>query len=224
MAVLQYLGHSAFYLQGNKIRALIDPFLSGNPLASEGAEARTELDYIFVSHAHGDHLGDALAIAGRTEAVVVATVELAAYLAGKGLKTEGMNIGGKVDFPFGKVKLLPAFHSSSIFEGDKLVCSDTPCGFLLEIEGKKIYHSGDTGLSVEMNLLAAEDVEIALVPIGGHYVMDAARAVGFIRPRKVVPMHYDTFPSIKADPADFARKLAGEAEVVIMKPGDILPF
>jgi L-ascorbate metabolism protein UlaG (beta-lactamase superfamily) len=227
MGMLQFLGHSAFYLEGERIRALIDPFLSGNPLASEGPEARVKLDTIFVTHAHGDHLGDAPAIAKRTGAVIVATNELASYLAGKGLKTIGMHIGGRAKFPFGTVKLTPAFHGSSVSENGHVVCADVPCGFLIEIEGKKIYHAGDTGLTVEMTLLEAEGVDIALLPIGGHYVMDmddAARAVGFIMPRKTVPMHYGTFPQIEADPAKFAAQAAGKTEVVVMKPGDTLSF
>ncbi|MDR3332130.1 MAG: metal-dependent hydrolase [Synergistaceae bacterium] len=227
MGMLQFLGHSAFYLEGAGIKALIDPFLSGNPQASEGPDARPALDYIFVSHAHGDHLGDTVAIAERTSATVIATNELATYLAGKGLKTEGMHIGGRAKFPFGRVKLTPAFHGSSIFEGGHLVYSDVPCGFLIEVDGKKIYHSGDTGLSVEMTLLEAEGVTVAALPIGGYYVMDvedAARAVGFIKPCKVVPIHYGTFPVLKADPEEFARRVGNLAETVIMKPGDKLMF
>jgi L-ascorbate metabolism protein UlaG (beta-lactamase superfamily) len=225
MGVLQFLGHSAFYVEGEGIKALVDPFLSGNPLASEGPEARAELDYIFVTHAHGDHLGDAPAIAKRTGAAIVATNELAGYLAGKGLKTVGMHIGGRTRFPFGRVKLTPAFHGSSVSEGGRVVCADVPCGFLIEVDGKKIYHAGDTGLTTEMTLLEAEEVDIALLPVGGHYVMDmddAARAVDFIKPRKTVPMHYGTFPQIQADPAEFAGKAAGKTEVVIMRPGDTL--
>ena len=227
MSMLQFLGHSAFYLEGNGIKALIDPFLTGNPMASEGPEARPVLDYIFVSHAHGDHLGDTIAIAKRTGAAVICTNELAKYLANEGLRTEGMHIGGRAAFPFGKVKLTPAFHGSSIFENGKMVYSDIPCGFLIEVDGKKIYHSGDTGLTVEMTLLEAEGVEVALLPIGGYYVMDAddaVRAVGFIKPKKVVPIHYDTFPPIKADPQYFAKKVGSQAEVVVMKPGEKLNF
>lgn len=227
MSKLQYLGHSAFYLEGTGIRALIDPFLSGNPVASETAAARNELDYIFVSHAHGDHLGDTVDIAKRTGATVFATNELATYLKNKGLKTEGMHIGGRERFPFGRVKLTPAFHGSSIFEDGKMVYSDIPCGFLIEVDGKKVYHPGDTGLTVEMTLLEAEGVDIALLPIGGYYVMDvedAARAVDFIKPKKVVPIHYDTFPPIKADPNEFARLVGNRAEVVILKPGEALSF
>jgi len=227
MGKLQFLGHAAFYVEGAGIKALIDPFLTGNPQASEGPDSRTSLDYIFVTHAHGDHLGDTVAIAQRTGATIVATNELAVYLSGKGLQTVGMHIGGRTKLPFGKVKLTPAFHGSSMFEDGKMTYSDVPCGFLLEIDGKKIYHAGDTGLTVEMSLLEAEGVDVALVPIGGYYVMDvddAVRAVGLIKPKKTVPIHYDTFPPIKADPSEFANKAANKTEVVIMKPGETLSF
>ncbi len=227
MGMLQYLGHAAFYLEGSGIRALIDPFLTHNPMAPEGADARPEIDCIFVTHAHGDHIGDTVEIARRTGATVFATNELATWLKGKGLKAEGMHIGGRARFPFGRVKLTHAFHGSSMWEDGKMVYSDVPCGFLIEVEGKQIYHAGDTGLSVEMTLLEAEGVEIALLPIGGYYVMDvddAVRAVGFVKPKKVVPMHYDTFPPIQADPQDFAKKVGEAAEVIIAKPGDVLSF
>ena len=227
MGMLQFLGHSAFYLEGKGIRALIDPFLTGNPMASEGPDARRELDYIFVTHAHGDHIGDAVEIARRTGATMFATNELATWFRNKGLNAEGMHIGGRARFPFGTVKLTHAFHGSSMWEDGRMVYADFPCGFLIEVDGKKIYHAGDTGLSVEMTLLEAEDVEVALLPIGGYFVMDvddAVRAVGFIKPKKVVPMHYNTFPPIKADPFDFAEKIAGMAEVIVAKPGDQILF
>lgn len=227
MGMLQYLGHSAFYLEGAGIKALIDPFLSGSPVASEAADAREELNYIFVSHAHGDHLGDTVAIAERTGASVICTNEMATYLRNKGLETIGMHIGGRARFPFGRVKLTPAFHGSSIFEEGRLVYSDVPCGFLIEIDGRKIYHSGDTGLTVEMTLLEAEGVDVALLPIGGYYVMDvedAVRAVGFVKPKRVVPIHYDTFPVIQADPEEFKRLVGDMAQVEILKPGESLTF
>ena len=226
MGMIQFLGHSAFYLEGSGIKALIDPFLSGNPHVSEKA-SESHPNYVFVTHAHGDHLGDTISIAQKTGAVVVATNELAMYLQGKGLEVIGMHIGGRKRFDFGSVKLTPAFHGSGVFEEGVLVCTDTPCGFLIEIDGKKIYHAGDTGLTVEMTLLEEENVELALLPIGGHYTMDirdAARAVGFIKPQKVVPMHYNTFPPVEADPSELKRLLDGKTDVVILKPGEKLDF
>ena len=229
MGMMQFLGHSSFYVEGSGIRALIDPFLSGNPQATESAEKISELkpNYIFLTHAHQDHIGDAISIAKKTGASVFATNELANYLQGKGLNTVGMHVGGRKRFDFGSVKLTAAFHGSSVFEENALVCSDTPCGFLIEVDGKKIYHSGDTGLTVEMTLLEEEKVDLALLPIGGFYTMDirdAVRAVGFIKPQKVIPMHYNTFPPIEADPLEFKRLLDGKAEAVILKPGEKIEF
>jgi len=228
MAKLTYLGHSAFYIEGGGIRALIDPFLTGNPMASEGPQARGELDYIFLTHAHGDHLGDTVEIASRTGAQVFATNELATYLAGKGLATIGMHVGGRAAFPFGRVKLTPAHHGSGIFEDGKMVFSGVPCGFVIELDGKKIYHAGDTGLSADMKLLECEKIDAALLPIGGFYVMDeedAARAVSFIKPIAVVPIHYDTFPPIKASPEKFGehiKRLSAGARLEALKPGETL--
>ena len=226
MGMVQFLGHSAFYLEGTGIRAFIDPFLSGNPQAPDKA-SELEPNFIFLTHAHDDHLGGTISIAKKTGAVVVATNELAMYLQSKGLEVVGMHVGGRRRFDFGSVKLTPAFHASGVFEEGVLVCSDTPCGFLIEIDGKKIYHAGDTGLTVEMTLLEEENVELALLPIGGHYTMDiwdAARAAGFIKPQKVVPMHYNTFPPIETDPSEFKRLLDGKVDVVILKPGETMDF
>ena len=226
MGMAQFLGHSAFYVEGSGIRALIDPFLSGNPQATEKI-SELNPNYIFLTHAHQDHLGDAISIAQKTGATVFATNELAMYLQGKGLSVIGMHVGGRKRFDFGSVKLTAAFHGSCVFEENVLVCSDTPCGFLIEIDGKKIYHAGDTGLTVEMTLLEDEKVDLALLPIGGFYTMDiqdAVKAVGFIKPKKVAPMHYNTFPPIEADPTEFKRLLDGKADVVILKPGEKMNF
>ena len=226
MGMMQFLGHSAFYMEGSGIRALIDPFLTGNPQAPEKIPELNP-NYIFLTHAHPDHLGDAIAIAKKTGAAVVATNELAIYLQGKELSVVGMHVGGRKKFDFGAVKLTAAFHGSCIFEENVLVCSDTPCGFLIEIDGKKIYHAGDTGLTVEMTLLDDEKIDLALLPIGGHYTMDipdAVKAVGLIKPQKVVPIHYNTFPPIEADPLEFKRLLDGKANVVILKPGEKMDF
>ncbi len=221
--LVRYLGHSAFYVEGEAVRFLIDPFLSGNPSSSATADSFAEIDYIFVSHGHGDHMGDAPEIAARTGATVICNYEISCYLSGLGVKCHPMHIGGSHVFPFGKVKMTPALHGSGIETAMGILPGGAPGGFLIEVDGKKIYHAGDTGLSVEMELLRDEMIEVAMLPIGGNFTMDAsdgARAADMIRPNHVIPMHYDTFEMIAADPEFFAGLVGGVVDVVIMKPGD----
>ena len=225
MITLRYLGHSAFEIRKGTTEMLVDPFLTGNPSASAAPADFRTMDYIFVTHGHGDHLGDTVAIASRTGATVVANYEVCHFLGKKGLKCHPMHIGGAFPFPFGRVKMTPALHGSGITDGDQIITGGNPCGFLFDFGGVKLYHAGDTGLTMDMQLLEPEGITAALLPIGGNFVMDsrdAARAVGFIRPDMVVPMHYGTFPAIMADPEEFARFVGGNARVRIMKSGDVL--
>jgi len=226
MATLRYLGHSAFEIRGKDTVILIDPFLSGNPSGAAAQESEfTDVRYIFVTHGHGDHLGDTVSIASRTGATVVTNYEICHYLGKKGVACHAMHIGGTFSFPFGRVKMTPALHGSDIMEGDRMIPGGNPCGFLFDVDGERIYHAGDTGLTMDMQLLAAEKVKAALLPIGGNFVMDvydAARAVEFVRPEIAVPMHYDTFPVIAADPHEFERLVGATATVRIMKTGDTL--
>jgi L-ascorbate metabolism protein UlaG (beta-lactamase superfamily) len=226
MAKLRYLGHSAFYVEGYGLKALIDPFLKGNPQAAAKPEDFTDINYIFLTHGHGDHIGSTIEIAKRTGATVFAVTELAAYLAEEGVKTEGMQVGARAKFTFGRVKLTPAWHGSPYIAGSESRYAGIACGYVIEIDGKKLYHSGDTGLTTEMELLAEENISAALLPIGGYYTMDiddAVRAVKMIKPKVVVPMHYNTFPKIKADPEEFARKVR-EAMLTpkVLAPGEWL--
>ena len=228
MAKLRYLGPSAFYLEGDGLMALIDPFLTGNPQTSAKPSDFTGLNAIFVTHGHGDHLGNAVEIAQKTGASVFACNELAAHIASYGVKVEGMQVGGRAKFPFGRVKLTPAWHGSPVVIEGQSRYAGIACGVVIEIEGKKIYHAGDTGLTVEMTLLEEENIDIAMLPIGGYYTMDiddAVRAVKMIKPKITVPMHYDTFPLIKADPGEFAAKVEKEfGAVKILHPGEELEF
>jgi L-ascorbate metabolism protein UlaG (beta-lactamase superfamily) len=221
MAVeLTFLGHGCFAIKGGGANLIIDPFLTGNPQAAATAE-EVEADYILVSHAHGDHLGDTVAIAQRTGATVVSNHEIATYLGEKGVTAHGMHIGGGRDFPFGRVKLTIAHHGSSFPDG---TYGGNPCGFLLTIEGKTIYHACDTGLFYDMKLIGEEGVDVAILPIGDNYTMgprDALRAVRLIEPKAVIPDHYDTFDLIAQDPDAFASAVDAKtnAVCVVLQPG-----
>ncbi len=219
---VQYLGHSVVLIESKEIRAIIDPFISGNPNCPINIEDLKDITHIFVTHGHGDHLGDTVHIAQKWDSKVICNFEIGNYLTKFNLDIHTMHIGGRVKFGFGKVKMTPALHGSGIYNGTELIYGGNPCGFLIEIEGKKIYHSGDTGLTLDMKLLKDEDVDIAFIPIGGNYTMDiddAVKAVEFIKPKAVVPMHYDTFPVIEADPHEFEKKVK-DAEVKILSFGE----
>ena len=216
---LQLLGHACFLLDDGAHKALVDPYLTGNPLAAVSAD-QVETDMIFVTHGHGDHVGDAVDIARRTGAQVCCPVELAhAVFEPAGIPVVAGNLGGWSKMPFGRVKLTPAIHGSGVPGG-------LACGFLFEMGGKKIYHAGDTALTCDMSLLAAEKVDVALLPIGDFYTMgpeDALRAVEMIRPALTIPMHFNTMPPIVQDGDAFAA--AAEAAgfpARVLKPGETL--
>ena len=216
---ISYLGHACFLFDDGKYKVLVDPFLTGNPLAAARAE-EVEADYIFVTHGHGDHIGDAAAIAKRTGAVICTTVDLAdAALTQPGLEVVAGNIGGTASFPFGSAKFFQAVHGSG-------APGTVSCGFVFEIGGKKVYHAGDTALMTDMQLLAEEKLDVALLPIGDFYTMgprDALRAAQMIGAGTVIPMHYNTFPPIRQDPAQFvsAQKEKG-LNGIVLDPGKSL--
>lgn len=218
---LTYCGHSCFLVDGGGARLIIDPFLTGNPKAAMAAD-QVEVDYVLVSHAHGDHLGDAIPIAKRTGATVITNHEIASRAGEEGAPAHGMHIGGGHDFPFGRVKLTIAHHGSSFPDGSY---GGNPCGFLLTIEGKTVYHACDTGLFYDMKLIGEEGVDVAILPIGDNYTMgpaDALRAVRLIEPKVVVPIHYDTFDLIAQDVAAFARQVEASttARCAALAPGE----
>ncbi|HAN95715.1 MAG: metal-dependent hydrolase [Limnochordia bacterium] len=217
---IQFLGHACFLLEGSPGKVLVDPFLSGNPLAAKTAD-EVEADYILVSHGHHDHVGDAVSIAKRTGAVICSTVEVAGELfEPEGLEVVAGNIGGRLPTSFGSVKLVPAQHGSGVSGG-------LACGFVVEMDGKKIYHAGDTGLFADLQLLQDEELDAALLPIGDYYTMgpaDAVKAVEMIRPGLVIPMHYNTFPAIKQDPQEFKKSVdeLDLCQVAVLAPGQSL--
>lgn len=223
--VLTYFGHAAFQLESDEVRILIDPFISQNPVCPIKPDDLKRIDYIFVTHGHGDHVGDTVKIARKFNSTVVTNFELSTYLSNKfGLKTHPMHIGGRYNFPFGVVKMTPALHGSGIVEeSGNIIYGGNPCGFVISTKGRKIYHAGDTGLTMDMKLLEDEGIDVALLPVGGNYVMDvedALIAARFIKPRQVVPMHYNTWEIIKADVELFKKRLKEiNIDCSILKPG-----
>lgn len=222
---LKYLGHSAFYIDSANVKMLIDPFITGNPTSGEHVDHYYNIDYIFVTHGHGDHLGDTVSIGKKSGATVVTNFEIANYLSQFQLNCHGMHIGGRHKFDFGTVKMTPALHGSGIQTDHGMIYGGNPAGFVIEVDGVKIYHAGDTGLTMDMQLLARENIDIALLPIGGNFTMDsedAQIAVEFIKPKMVVPMHYNTFEIITVNPEDFVAGLPENVSGRIMKSGETI--
>ena len=204
---LRWLGHAAFKIDD----LVIDPFIKGNPMCPvKVGDIRCKI--IGVTHSHHDHLGDAIEIAKNNNATIVGIHEMSVYAEQNGAKSFGMNYGAYSEVEGWKVKLVPALHTSDI---------GNPSGFIFEKDGVKIYHAGDTGLFLDMELIGKDEIDYALLPIGGRYVMDvdaAVEACNLIKPKNVIPMHYNTWDLIKADPEDFKRKV--KSNCILMKPGE----
>src|SRR5215213_6319405 len=216
MPTIRFLGHACFELTEAEVDVLVDPFLTGNPKAAASAD-EVDPTHILLTHGHGDHFGDTVAIAKRTGATVLAITEIADELSGEGLDALDPNMGGTVKFDWGWVKVVPAWHTSTTPKGTP----STPAGLLIELGGTLVYHLGDTALFSDLQLIArrGDQVDVALVPIGGHYTMDridAVTAVEFIAPRAVIPVHYDTFPPIETDAQQFKADVEAQTSATVV--------
>ena len=221
-ANLTWLSHACVLIETEQVRILVDPFLTGNPLAPVSAD-QVSADVILVSHGHGDHLGDTVSIAKRTGALVISNFEIVNWLQGQGVEnTHPQHIGGGFNYPWGRVKLTIAHHGSALPDGSY---GGNPCGFLIQAEGKTIYHACDTGLFYDMKLIGDAGVDLAILPIGDNFTMgpdDALRAVELIAPQKVLPIHYNTFDVIRQDVEKWKEAVEDRtaARVVVLSPGD----
>ena len=219
---LTWYGHAALGLETGGYKIFVDPFLKDNPSATVTPE-HVEADFILISHGHGDHVGDSVAIAQRTKALVISVNEIAIWFGNQGIESHGQHIGGGYQYPFGYLKLTLALHGSELPDGSS---GGNPCGFLLTTtDGKKIYMAQDTGLFGDMKLIGDEGIDLAVLPIGDNYTMgpdDALRAVKLIRPKVVIPIHYNTWELIAQDPKAWAERVSKETDTkaVVLKPGE----
>jgi L-ascorbate metabolism protein UlaG (beta-lactamase superfamily) len=219
---IRFLGHACFELSDGDTRVLIDPFLTGNPKAAVEA-SELEPSAILVTHAHSDHVGDTVDIAKRAGCPVVAIVELAREIGGNGVEQVfDPNLGGTVKFDWGWVKLVPAWHTG-VSDGGT---ATTPAGLVVNLGSTTVYHLGDTCLFSDLALVAkrGNPIDVALIPIGGHYTMDrwdAVEAANLIGAKTVIPCHYDTFPPIETDAQAFKSDVEGatSSKVEILEPG-----
>jgi L-ascorbate metabolism protein UlaG (beta-lactamase superfamily) len=225
-AQLTWLGHATWQLKTSRHTILVDPFLDDSPTAPVKSKD-VAADFILVSHGHYDHIADAAKIANRTGATVVSNYEITTWLTKhhQVKHTVGGNLGGGADLPFGHIKLTLAFHSSSLPDGGN---GGNPCGFLVSLtDGPKVYFACDTGLFGDMNLIGNAKIDVAVLPIGDLFTMgpdDAVEAVKLLRPKKVVPSHYNTWPPIAQDPDAWAAKVraATAAEPGVVKVGETI--
>jgi L-ascorbate metabolism protein UlaG (beta-lactamase superfamily) len=218
---IRFLGHAAFALEHDGKTVLVDPFLTGNPKAAVSPD-EVAADAILLTHGHGDHFGDTVAIAKRTGAPVVAITEIAGEISEEGIEAIDINLGGTAEFDWGSARLVPAWHTSTTPKGTV----NTPAGLVIEIGDKRIYHLGDTALFSDLALPKRRGhIDVALMCIGGHYTMDrfdAVVAAELVGADQIIPCHYDTFPPIETDAQAFKSDVqnAGYAEVIVLAPGE----
>lgn len=219
---ITWLGHSAFQIETASKTILLDPFLTGNPKATISAN-EASADVIIVSHGHSDHVGDTIEIAKRTNALVIANFEIIEWLGKQGVENvHSQHIGGAHQYDFGTVKLTIAHHGSMLPDGSN---GGNPCGILLKLKDGTIYFAADTGLFYDMSLIGEAGVDLAILPIGDNYTMgpeDAVKATKLISPKRVLPMHYNTWPPIEQDAAAWAKQVREQtaAEPVVLEPGE----
>jgi L-ascorbate metabolism protein UlaG (beta-lactamase superfamily) len=221
---LTWLGHASWLLEIDGHRVLVDPFLNDNPAAKVKAEQIEDVGHILVSHGHFDHVADVASIASRCGAAVIANFEIAQWFAEKhGLEnTTGMNIGGSLQTPFGSVKMVPAIHSSSLPDGSY---GGVASGLVVTGESKRLYFACDTALFSDMQLIGSEGLDAAILPIGDLFTMgveDSLQAVQWLKPKKVLPTHYGTWPPIEQDAKAWAAMVADKtsAEPVVLAVGE----
>ena len=223
MLKIQFWGHASFGLTDGKYSLLIDPFISDNPLSAAKVEELNPT-HILLTHGHGDHLGDALDIAKNSGALIIAPTELANYCEHKGARAHAMYMGTH-NFDFGKLRMTPAWHGSSIEEKGTSIYLGTPCGYVIYLGAKCIYHAGDTGIFGDMELIGKMNpLDCALLPIGGNFTMDpeeALEAALMLKPDLVIPMHFNTFPLIKQDAGKFVKEAEKKGlKALVLAPGE----
>jgi L-ascorbate metabolism protein UlaG (beta-lactamase superfamily) len=222
MIRVTWYGHACYHFAINGVNLLVDPFLTGNPMAPIRPQDVTA-DYILVSHGHGDHVGDTVAIAQRTGAIVISNFEIVNWLSTQGVENfHAQHIGGGHDYPWGRLKLTIAHHGSGLPDGGY---GGSPAGFLIFADGKTTYDACDTALFYDMTLIGQQGVDLALLPIGDNFTMgpdDALHAVKLIQPKHTVPMHYNTFDVIEQNAHEWARRVEAETstQVTVLKPGE----